>query len=203
MLFRSTSVDGLNTKVERLNAAADVMCPTILEISGGIDLGPKDFTVKKGVASPEVQLIKDICDKADGAQYSDGACGMFVRSVGGDALSFPGRFRLSRKWDTKRIGTLEGRDYYEGASSSSERYWFLRDKGSSTWKDQLDSGTGRTRVRLFSEENRVVQIAEFEGGKVSSQVVGRFGAHDRIIFEKSNRTDLMPPISPPPWWPRN
>jgi hypothetical protein len=195
------ATNDLNTAIEKLKsrAAEPLMVQTILEMGGGIDLGPKEYALKRGADSPELRRLKKLADATgNGVLSADGET--WLRSDAGGPAVQPKPTFVGQQWDARQLSAENGETLSRASSKNGQYYWLLRDKGTQNWRDQWDQGGGRARLRFYDAKKRELQVADFQNGKQQSLIAGEFTGANRIVFRPSDRTDLLPPKTPPHWW---
>ena len=172
----------------------DVQRQMVIEIGGGIDLAPDDFTIRSGRNSPLLDQFARIAKTAtenwrtaeDGKQW--------LKSRASRDAPDPDPTPLATQWSrvTKNVDAKEfiGRE---------RKYWQQSITGTGGWRDQLSDKSGRSVCRLYDQSNQTIHIVTFEDDQMASYVEGSKHKDGRIMFRPSDRRDVIRPKSPPRW----
>lgn len=182
--------------IKRLN----VLTPSIVEISGGINLKPEYFYIKKTSTSTNLQTFKNITKKTGLKWNSINGSGTWIRSRtkrGGSSYKNP----LPKfNWIPKSVIKSTDTDFEYLNAGSQHNYWVSANTKTDSWYDLLELEESSYRDRMFDGTKKILHIAEFKSGECKNYIVGKMISKDKIVFHKSPRQDLLKPKEPPIWW---
>jgi len=206
------NVDRYNALVDRYEAARaslnrkigafdtmDTSVLPILGIGGGIELGPKQFTVRNTGQSPLLAGFRGIAPgvRTEWTQVPGGE--KWVRSPP-SAYTRPVTTQARPTWRPVVQRRATAAELASSQTDSGDWYWFLNDSSAGKWRDQLSTSDGRVRQRVFEPGSKTLLVVIHNGLKLESQVMAEVGDNQTIVFKKTGRRDLMSPGSPPVWW---
>ena len=186
----------LNATVEKYNAlSASASARGIVGIGGGIALEPGSFTVNANGRAATVSRLRSMVKhiRTEWTVFDDGTQWIKSRSSGhGGALATA---RIDAKWkcDNKHAAAAS-------YSSPTGRYWFSLRGAGTQWRDQLTASDGRSVCRLGDVSANVLHVATFNVATIDSYIIGTKENSGRIVFTRSNRTDILSPQAPPAWY---
>ena len=191
----------LNRKISAFKAMGN-SGPSIVVINGGIELGPKQFTVRNTGQSPLLAGFRGIAPgvRTEWTQVRGGD--KWVKSPP-SANTLPVTAQARPTWRPvvqRRATAAELASFH---TDSGDGYWFFKDSSAGKWRDQLSTSDGRVRQRVFEPGSKTLIVVVHNGLKLESQVIAEVGDNRTIVFKKTGRRDLMSPGSPPVWWQDN
>ena len=187
-----------NRGVAQINSLKSIVKSTV-EIGGGIGLQPKRFTVRKA-RSAALNKLGSLSGIAAN-QWTKLPSGEFwARSRSSDRKDRPVTVNLGKAWVHDVQEKSATGSFVRYGSASGEKYWLNVDKASGGWRDQRTTRAGAIESRLFDPTERVLHIAAHRRGELIYYLHGQRGAGKRIIFRRSDRTNLLRPIVPPRWF---
>ncbi|MFC1764034.1 hypothetical protein ACFL6U_18420 [Planctomycetota bacterium] len=188
-----------NRKVIILNQF-DINVISLMRISGGINLEPQNFKIKKTAASRNLNSFIEISKKVKTNWLSLNGSGEWIRS-GTKVGNNPQKKSLP---ETNWVSTPSSKDngviYEYKKGDGHKHYWASNDSQTGSWRDLLKNGDFLFRERMFDNPDQSLHIAEYKNGKLVNYIVGKMANKERLVFSRSTRTDLMKPQQPPIWW---
>jgi hypothetical protein len=179
----------------------DLQCRSIVEIGGGINLEPRNFKIKTPQASARLQEFRRIMQTVGTEWQSIDGSGKWIRN-GTATVSIEQKGNLPRtEWTSKKETTSGSCTYKHIQSDSEPQYWSAIDSQTGSWRDcrKMDSETYQERA--YEPASKKLQIAYFRSGTLKSCIIGQMDDEGRIVFRRSNRTDVLKPQEPPIWFP--
>jgi hypothetical protein len=171
----------------------------ITRISGGINLEPQNFNVKRTSTSLKLEAFKGITEKAGADWRLMNDSTNWVRSrtqLGGSDY----RNSLPKLNWVKTI-TKSGDSTFEHFTTiANQDYWASTASRVDSWRDLLKVDESAYRERMFNKAENVLHVAEYESGTLKNYIIGKRVSENRIVFSRSTRQDLMKPQEPPVWW---
>jgi hypothetical protein len=166
----------LNTLIRQHNAM-HFRSSFIVEISGGINLESSKFAIRQQPSSPSLIKLKEIA-KVVQPQWT--------RTVDAE------------KWICSKTSTRPARtSRFDPPDISTNAQQIKRlttaphsDNGS--WSEAVKLNETRSQEKSYNAQKQQIQIAKFSSGRVQDLVVGRRDSDGRIIFERSDRTNVIP-----------
>ncbi len=198
-------VDQYNSLLAKFNsniAAYNQLNPYdlhITRISGGINLEPQHFSIKKTSTSLKLEEFKGIAEKAgvDWQLMNDSK--NWIKSATHSGGSDYRNFLPKRNWI--RSVTRSGDSKFEHLSAGTNQdYWASTTGQADSWRDLLKVDESAYRERMFNKAENVLHVAEYESGMLKNYIIGKRVSENRIVFSRSTRQDLMKPQEPPVWW---
>jgi len=173
---------------------------SVSQISGGIELAPDKFSVRRVRNSPLLARLRELSGRV-GTEWTvvDGG-ERWVRSPGEAGRDTSVVAKLADGWREVSERTPGSALIRTTTAHDGSRYWFSQDTGSRKWQDQVTRPDGRVSQRLFDPSSKRLNIVHHEGGSLKEHVTAEIQSENRIVFRKSGRRDLLPPASPPRWW---
>ena len=194
------AVEQVNASINRYNAARDHGLSVVMEITGGIGLEPDRFAVRRTGKTPAIGRIEAVLGQLGN---ESGVVGgeRWIRTrpyVLGSSVERVSLARPSGQVESHRTPT--GVRITE-VVTHQDHYWQSVEPNGGGWHDQSNIGESRTTERLYDAGRRVLQVAEYQEGRLESLITGRMSETGEIVFERSGRTSVLAPQTPPPWWP--
>ncbi|HUX01106.1 MAG TPA: hypothetical protein VMY35_09030 [Phycisphaerae bacterium] len=191
--------EALRASLNRKIGAFNTMGKSVHRISGGIELGPKQFTVRNMGQSPLLAGFRGIAPgvRTEWTQVPGGE--KWVRSPP-SAYTPPVTTQARPTWRPVVQRRANAAELASSQTDSGDGYWFLNDSSAGKWRDQLSTFDGRVRQRVFEPASKTLHVVVHNGSKLESQVVAEVRDNQTIVFKKTGRKDLISPDSPPVWW---
>ena len=194
--------DRYNQTVSR-HKSLDIKSSSIIRISGGINLEPRNFKIKTPKTSAKLQGFRVIFDKI----------GTDWRSINGSGKWIKNGIETGRTEVKQKVPKLEWTQKKETASGSStnrhfqadseHQYWSAIDSQTGSWRDCRKIDGESYQERVYDPKSKKFQIAEFHSGRLVDSITGEMDNTGRIIFRKSERKDILKPQEPPIWFSGN
>lgn len=187
----------LNQDIDRYNQL-NIQRRYIIEIGGGINLGPKNFNISSKADQSYIRNFMQITKSADVRWGPIHHSGTWIRSsaiAGGSSFK---NIVPRTHWSLENEFNSNGYSLIRMTSIPDKKYWMIKGKGS--WRDLLKADNLSYRERYLNPETKEIHIATYRYGSVVQYLVGRIGENNRIVFTKSSRKDLLKPQDPPTWW---
>ena len=170
----------------------------IIEIGGGINLGPRNFNISSKADQSYIRNFMQITKSADVRWKPIHQSGTWIRSsviAGGSSFK---NIVPETYWSVENKFNSNGYSLMRMTSMPNKKYWMIKGKGS--WRDLLTADNLSYRERYFNPEAKEIHIASYRSGSLVQYLVGRIVENNKIVFAKSSRRDLMKPQEPPIWW---
>jgi len=194
--------NSLLSKVNRDIAAYNQLDNSVLSvarISGGINLEPKNFNVKRTSTSLKLKAFKGITEKAGADWRLMNDSTNWVRSrtqLGGSDY----RNSLPKINWVKTVNKSDDFTFERLTAGANQDYWASVAGQVDSWRDLLKINGSSCRERMFNKSENVLHVAEYESGKLNNYIIGKRVTDNRIVFSKSTRQDIIKPQEPPVWW---
>jgi hypothetical protein len=166
----------LNALIDQHNAM-HFRIPFIVEIGGGINLEPSKFAIRQQTSSPSLIKLKEIA-KVVQPQWT--------RSVGAErwiCSKTSARPARTPRFDPPDISA---------AAQRVRRLTNPPDSDNGSWSEAVKPDGNRSQEKSYNAQKQQIQIARFSSGRLRDLVVGHRDSDDRIIFERSDRTNVLP-----------
>jgi len=183
------------------NLAKGLTRGSVYEISGGIELTPDAFSIGRVRSSPLLDRLRDLGLRVETEWTVVDGGERWVRSSSQTDRETALVTKLASGWrevSERTMGTVLTRT---STAHDASRYWFSKDTVSGKWRDQVTRPDGCVRERLFDPPSKRLDIVHHESGSLREHVTAEVQSESLIVFRKSSRRDLLPPASPPRWWP--
>lgn len=189
----------LNRKIAIYNQF-DVQPPCIMEISGGINLEPEHFKIKRNSKGIELKKFKNIANKTELDWRLINGSEKWIQSrtkTGGTTYknSLP-----KNNWISKSVSKSNGTTYEYIRTDKQQDYWISTNIENSLWRDLLKLEDSSYRERMFDSSQNNLHIGEFESGKLKDYIIGNKVSDDKITFSRPSKRNLLKPEEPPVWW---
>ena len=172
----------------------------IHRISGGINLEPRLFNVKKTSTSNALKRFRSVAEKTDSKWRTIGESGEWIRSRARKDGSHVENNLPEVVWATKVHKKANGSAFQCLQGGTQKNYWALTESETGSWRDLLESGKDEYRERFFDSSSKQLNMVEFSSSKSKNNIVGRIVDENLIVFSKSSIQNLMKPQKPPLWW---
>jgi hypothetical protein len=188
-----------NQAVSRYNSL-DIGGPCIIEISGGINLEPRNFRIKTPKTSAKLQGFREIVDKIGTDWRSINGSGKWIKN-GIETGGTEAKQKVPKLEWTQKKETVSGSSTSRHFQADSEhQYWSSIDSQTGSWRDCRKIDRESYQERVYEAESKKLQIAEFHSGRLVDSITGEMNNTGRIIFRKSGRKDIGKPQEPPIWF---
>ncbi|HUU89020.1 MAG TPA: hypothetical protein VMX17_14895 [Candidatus Glassbacteria bacterium] len=191
----------LNRKIAIYNQSLiDVRSLCIMGISGGINLEPEYFNIKKTSKSIKLEKFKNIANKTELDWRLINGSESWIQSrtkTGGTTYknSLP-----KNNWISKLVSKSDGTTYEYIKTDKQQDYWISSNIEKISWRDLLKLEDSSYRERMFDSSQNNLHIAEFESGKLKDYIIGNKVSDDKITFSRPSKRNLLKPEEPPVWW---
>jgi hypothetical protein len=166
----------LNALIDQHNAM-HFRSPFIVEIGGGINLEPSKFAIRQQTSSPSLIKLKEIA-KVVQPQWT--------RTV--DAESWICSKTSARPARKNRFDPPD----ISAAAQQVRRLTNSPDSDNGSWSEAVKLDGTRSQEKSYNAQKQQIQIARFSSGRLQDLVVGHRDSDGRIIFERSDRTNVIP-----------
>jgi hypothetical protein len=194
--------DRYNLAVSKYNSLG-IEYPMIIEISGGINLEPRNFKIKTPQTSAMLQEFRGIMDKVGTEWRSLNGSGKWIRNattISGAEL----KNKLPKfEWTPTKEAISGGSTYRHVQADSNRQSWSAEESQTGSWRDCRKIDVGGYQERAYDAESKKLQIADFRLGRLKKAIVGQIDDTGRIVFRNSERKDIMKPQEPPVWFSGN
>jgi len=176
----------INSNVDAINSFEH---PYITEIGGGIDLEPSKFSIRQNANSPELIKFKSKIPRINQQWGSVDGAEKWISSGNTNTASSNPRGELSSSNISQPLNRI--------------KHWTNTDSNDGSRKDAIKLDATRSQERIYDGQKHELQVAEFNNGKLASLLVAHTDSSGRIVFQKSNRKNVLPPDDPPRWYSPN
>ena len=177
----------------------DLIQHSYMRITGGINLEPEFFNIKKTDSPRLKRFIQGT--KSAAVDFSGNSSASWIRSSVGRSDNSVGINMKNLRWLTESEDKQDGGFSRHVTSDSDHDYWYVSEKGKDQWRDLIVSNGMPMSERYFTKGDQSFQIVEYYEDTVKNHITGKFRNSDRIDFKYSDRTNLMKPRPTPVWWP--
>lgn len=176
-----------------------VRSPVTVRITGGVELGPKYFKIKKTDTSSELQLFKEISKEAEVEWGEVKDKGQWIKSRAGQGFSF-NNYIPKYEWTTETSKRLGDESFLHLGTPGKQNYWFSKNNTTGDWQDLLQIDEATYQERKYEAATRTILISVFKDNKYEDSITGRMISPGRIVFSKYTGHKPSLPRIPPEWW---
>jgi len=181
--------EALTKKIENYNAlVGNSRHKLFVEISGGINLEPKYFAIKKSTDANEFRHLKHVKDN-NWTQFANS--GKWIRSrvdsPRGPRAQTPPQKKQSA-FDSipglSFLRSLRNEKPIASKNKPQDNYSITRNAQTQSWSDSYSEQASVSRTRSFDGTRKTLKITDYHNGKVASEIKGEMVNNNKIVFTK-------------------
>jgi len=172
----------------------------VVQISGGINLEPRNFRINRTRSSPRLTAFRDVVRSVGGQGRLRLHDATWIRSRRGTTTARLEVASLPRlEWEMRSAAGREASSLAYASAPTGEKAWRMTEDGTGTWRSLLRKSPSQYREESYQPEQRQFRAAEFDSGRVVEHLIAQVEG-DRIVFRRAAEANLLPPQEPPLWW---
>jgi hypothetical protein len=199
-------VDEYNREAEQTNAAirrvegAHIAARVIVEIGGGINLGPEQFSIRPVATSPELDAFRAVARVAGTEWTRAGEGPRWLRSASRSGVTAFKNELPKSTWEATGRSSEGGIAQDRLTGGRDQVVWVQREVAVGTWRDLAKLEDGTWRERYFDGRAQELRVAGYRSGELTGCTVAKMVGPNRIVFGKMEPRGLAAPKEPPVWW---
>ncbi|KPL14943.1 hypothetical protein AMJ74_02465 [candidate division WOR_3 bacterium SM1_77] len=175
----------IREKFEKLGVAY----PIHSSISGGVNLDPEYFAVKRGMTKDKIQqLLEDLVQTLGGGVESDSLANITKDEIPDVA------------WKPKVDKKIQGSVYKQISAGKQQNSWVSTNENTGAWQSQARFSKNLVCEKSYSPMKKTLFVAEYAGGKMQNCILGSRVDEQNIIFTPVSLEKPAGIQEPPAWW---
>jgi hypothetical protein len=188
-----------NRQVKEVNLNRSYSVHKLMRVSGGINMEPKYFKIRKAPNSVTLQKFVTMTSVSETRWKSRYDGSAYIRSRAGN--NTPILYALPKyTWDTGSQHSANGGTFEYRSTGSSGSYWKNETKSLGQWRSSTVFGDGSYAEKVLTGAGKMIVLtANKRSNRISAITAEKIG-NNKIVFRNSTEAERPAHATPPAWW---